>query len=32
MVFRSGFLSYRVCGSKGYFDVGVFEKVGDLSD
>jgi len=28
----SGLLLYRVCASEGYFDVCLFEKVGDFSD
>jgi hypothetical protein len=31
MAFRSGLLLYRVRGFKGYFDVSVLEKIGDLS-
>jgi hypothetical protein len=31
MAFRSGLLLYLVRGFKGYFDVSVLEKIGDLS-
>ena len=32
VVFGSGFVLYRVCGSEGYLDVCVSEEVCDLSD